>query len=74
MIHLHYVRREFSTCKSIINEELLRLNGDSVYANYIMALILRGEGKMQESLDRLQICHKLEPTDSNTVNQIARSL
>ena len=29
---------------------------------------------MQESLDRLQICHKLEPTDANIVNQIARSL
>ncbi|CAG7821314.1 unnamed protein product [Allacma fusca] len=74
LIHLHYVRREFETCKSVINEELARLNGNSEYANYILALILRSEGRMQESLDRLQVCHELEPTNANTVNQIARSL
>jgi Bardet-Biedl syndrome 4 protein len=36
LIHLHYVRREFNTCKSIIHEELQRLNGNSEYANYIL--------------------------------------
>ncbi|CAL8072814.1 unnamed protein product [Orchesella dallaii] len=74
LIHLHYVRREFNTCKQIIFEELLRLNGQSEYANYILALIYRSEGKMQESLDKLQVCHELEPTNANTVRQIARSL
>ncbi|CAG7817894.1 unnamed protein product [Allacma fusca] len=74
LIHLHYVRREFETCKSVIHEELARLNGNSEYANYILALVLRSEGRMQESLDRLQVCHELEPMNANTVNQIARSL
>ncbi|OXA52205.1 Bardet-Biedl syndrome 4 protein [Folsomia candida] len=54
LIHLHYIRREFETCKSIIFEELQRTNGNSEYANYVLSLIYRSEGKMQESLDKLQ--------------------
>ncbi len=41
---------------------------------HTQALIYRSEGKVQESLDRLQVCHQLEPTNAETVRQIARSL
>lgn len=40
----------------------------------MQSLIYRSEGKMQESLDKLQVCHELEPNNANTVKQIARSL
>lgn len=40
----------------------------------LQALIYRSEGKMQESLDKLQTCHELEPTSANNIKQIARSL
>jgi hypothetical protein len=36
LIHLHYVRREFGTCKTIIHEELQKTNGNLEYANYVL--------------------------------------
>ena len=44
------------------------------YANYIQGLILRQEGKIQESLEMFQICNILNPNSPVHIKQMARSL
>ncbi|PSN53755.1 Bardet-Biedl syndrome 4 protein [Blattella germanica] len=74
LIHLHYTRHEFGICKILIQEELERSNGMCEYATYIQGLILRHEGKIQESLEYFQMCHTLNPNNVNNIKQVARSL
>ncbi|KAJ9577928.1 hypothetical protein L9F63_025210, partial [Diploptera punctata] len=74
LIHLHYSRREFGICKILIQEELEKSNGMCEYATYIQGLILRHEGKIQESLEYFQMCHTLNPRNVNNIKQVARSL
>ncbi|XP_071092197.1 BBSome complex member BBS4-like isoform X1 [Haliotis cracherodii] len=74
LIHLHYVRKEFSTCKSLIKEQLAESGGMCEYAVYVQALILRQEGRIQESLEMFQTCTLLNPHSADNLKQVARSL
>ena len=40
----------------------------------IQGLILRQEGKIQESLEQFQVCNILNPSSANNIKQMARSL
>ncbi len=74
LIHNHYVRKEFETCKQIIRSQLEETHGMCEYANYVQGLILRQEGKIQESLEMFQICNILNPNSADHIKQMARSL
>ena len=74
LIHNHYVRKEFDTCKAIIRSQLEETHGMCEYANYVQGLILRQEGKIQESLEMFQICNILNPNSADHIKQMARSL
>ncbi|GFG38369.1 hypothetical protein Cfor_03172 [Coptotermes formosanus] len=74
LIHLHYSRQEFGICKILLQEELERSNDMCEYANYVQGLILRHEGKIQESLESFQTCHTLNPRNVNNIKEVARSL
>ncbi|XP_060081334.1 Bardet-Biedl syndrome 4 protein-like [Ylistrum balloti] len=74
LIHLHYVRKEYDSCKSLIREQLAESGGMCEYAVYVQALILRQEGKIQESLEMFQTCTLLNPTSADNLKQAARSL
>ncbi|KAK3927069.1 Bardet-Biedl syndrome 4 protein-like protein [Frankliniella fusca] len=74
LIHRHFTRKEFGICKILIQEELERTRGKQEFANYIQGLILRHEGKIQESLECFQICHSLHPKNVDYIKQVARSL
>ena len=74
LIHTHYVRREFEICKTIIRSQLEETHGMCEYANYVQGLILRQEGKIQESLEMFQICNILNPNSAEYIKQMARSL
>ena len=74
LIHNHYVRKEFDTCKAIIRSQLEETHGMCEYANYVSGLILRQEGKIQESLEMFQICNILNPNSADHIKQMARSL
>ena len=47
LIHLHYTRKEFDACKSIIRSQLDETRGMCEYANYI-------QGRIEKSFYRLQ--------------------
>ncbi|XP_028814222.1 BBSome complex member BBS4 [Denticeps clupeoides] len=74
LIHLHYIRKDYETCKAIIKEQLQETQGMCEYAIYVQALILRLEGKIQQSLELFQSCAILNPTSSDNLKQVARSL
>ncbi|XP_032417337.1 BBSome complex member BBS4 isoform X1 [Xiphophorus hellerii] len=74
LIHQHYLRKDYETCKVIIKEQLQETNGMCEYAIYVQALILRLEGKIQESLELFQSCAILNPSSSDNLKQVARSL
>uniref|UniRef100_W5NCP5 Bardet-Biedl syndrome 4 n=1 Tax=Lepisosteus oculatus TaxID=7918 RepID=W5NCP5_LEPOC len=74
LIHLHYIRKDYETCKAIIKEQLQETQGMCEYAIYVQALILRLEGKIQQSLELFQSCAILNPRSADNLKQVARSL
>ncbi|XP_050412166.1 Bardet-Biedl syndrome 4 protein [Patella vulgata] len=74
LIHLHYVQKDFETCKVLIKEQLTESGGMCEYAVYVQALIHRQEGKIQESLELFQTCTLLNPNSGENLKQVARSL
>lgn len=74
LIHLYYIRKEYEQCKAIIKEQLAETNNSSEYALYVNALILRLEGRINESLELFQSCTILSPKSLDNYKQVARSL
>ncbi|XP_012258563.2 Bardet-Biedl syndrome 4 protein [Athalia rosae] len=74
LLHKHYTRHEYKICKILIEEELLRTNGYNEFASYLKGLILRKEGKVQDSMDCFQTCYTLNARSVDNVKQIAKSL
>ncbi|KAM9124699.1 BBSome complex member BBS4 isoform 2-T3 [Pangshura tecta] len=74
LIHLHYIRKDYDACKIAIKEQLHETQGMCEYAIYVQALILRLEGKIQESLGLFQTCSILNPQSADNLKQVARSL
>jgi len=74
LIHLHYVRKEYTMCKTLIKELLQESGGMCEYALYVQALILREEGSIQESLDLFQQCVEIDQSKASNLKQVARSL
>ncbi|XP_029900969.1 BBSome complex member BBS4 [Myripristis murdjan] len=74
LIHQHYIRKDYETCKAIIKDQLQETNGMCEYAIYVQALILRLEGKIQQSLELFQSCAILNPSNADNLKQVARSL
>uniref|UniRef100_A0A3Q0SA92 Bardet-Biedl syndrome 4 n=1 Tax=Amphilophus citrinellus TaxID=61819 RepID=A0A3Q0SA92_AMPCI len=74
LIHQHYILKDYDTCKVIIKDQLQETNGMCEYAIYVQALILRLEGKIQQSLELFQSCAILNPNSADNLKQVARSL
>ncbi|XP_012996875.1 Bardet-Biedl syndrome 4 protein isoform X1 [Cavia porcellus] len=74
LLHLHYIRKDYETCQTVIKEQLRETHGLCEYAIYVQALILRLEGNIQESLDLFQKCAILSPQNADNFKQVARSL
>ena len=73
-IHSTFVRKEFKTCLELIEEQLRNTNGQSEYALYIKALILRRNGHLQESLTTFQAALCLNPQNVANLKQVGQSM
>lgn len=73
-IHHLYTRKEFAECLKVIEEQLKRCNGQSDYALYVKALILRQQGRVEESLTTFQAALCMNPLNVNNLKQVGRSL
>ena len=74
LLHLYYIRKDFKSCKEVIKEQLNVTNGMCEYATYVQALIMRQEGRIQESLELFQTCSVINPSNILNLKQVARSL
>jgi len=73
-IHQHFTRKEYSECLRLVEEQLRLCNGQSEYPLYIKGLILRQQGRIDESLLSFQAALCLNPTNVSNLKQVGRSL
>jgi Bardet-Biedl syndrome 4 protein len=66
--------QDYQECYRIIEEQLKLTNGQSEYALYVKALILRQQGRIDESLTTFQAALCLNPTNINNLKQVGQSL
>ena len=57
-----------------IEQQLKDSNGLAEYPTYVKALIMRQEGKIQESLQLFQLATILNPNNVANLKQVGRSL
>jgi Bardet-Biedl syndrome 4 protein len=73
-IHMLYTKKDFNECLRRIEEQLRGSQGQSEYALFVKALILRHKGRIEESLTTFQAALCLNPTNVNNLKQVGRSL
>jgi Bardet-Biedl syndrome 4 protein len=74
LIHLLFVRHDYSECLKVIEQQLEVCQGLCEYAIYVKALILRQRGQIQESLSLFQATVMLNPNNPANLKQVGRSL
>jgi Bardet-Biedl syndrome 4 protein len=73
-IHLCFTRKDYQECMTAIEEQLRASKGQSEYALYVKALVMRHQGRIEESLTTFQAALCLNPTSINNLKQVGRSL
>eukprot|EP01031_Cornospumella_fuschlensis_P042904 gene42904-52423_t len=73
-IHILYTKKDFNECLRKIEEQLKATQGQSEYALYAKALILRHKGRIEESLTTFQAALCLNPVNVANLKQVGRSL
>lgn len=73
-IHLCYTRKDYTECLRVIEEQLRATSGQAEYPLYIKALILRQQGRIEESLTTFQAALCMNPLNVNNLKQVGRSL
>ncbi|CAC9550270.1 putative Bardet-Biedl syndrome 4 protein homolog (BBS4-like protein 4) [Leishmania infantum JPCM5] len=74
LIHLLYVRQEYSNCLQVIEAQLRETGGTCEYALYVKGLLKRLEGSLSESLELLQTAVIISPENAATRTQLGRAL
>ena len=72
-IHNLFVQHNFSQCLDVIEEQVTAFNGGCEYPLYVKGLILRQEGRVQESLGVFQQVVELNPGNLDNVKQVAKT-
>jgi hypothetical protein len=60
-IHLLYIRQDYKECLRVIDQQLQECHGESEYALYAKALILRQQGQILQSLKHFQMVFMRAP-------------
>lgn len=74
LIHVLYVRQEYSNCLQVIEAQLRETEGTCEYALYVKGLLKRLEGALSESLELLQTAVLISPENAATRTQLGRAL
>ena len=74
LIHSCYVRKDYAECLRLVEEQLRACNGQSEYPLFIKGLILRKQGRIDDSLLSFQAALCLNPTNVDNLKQVGRSL
>jgi Bardet-Biedl syndrome 4 protein len=73
-IHASFLRRDFTTCSELIEDQLRATNGQSEYALYMKAMIMRLDGNIHDSLMAFQAALCLNPANVANLKQVGQSL
>ena len=73
-IHSCYTSGDYKACLAAIEEELVACSGLCEYPIYCKGLIMRHQGKVNESLQYFQAATSLSPHNVLNLKQVARSL
>lgn len=74
VIHLLYLRQEYTECLQVVEEQLTETKGTCEYALYVKGLICRLNGDLSESLSLFQACTMLNPQNVQNLKQVGRTL
>lgn len=74
LVHFYHVTEQTHQLKELIKKEMADSCGQNEYSFYKRGIILREEGKLSESLESFQICHKLNPDNEENIKQIGKCL
>uniref|UniRef100_A0A7S1QZ06 Bardet-Biedl syndrome 4 protein homolog n=1 Tax=Neobodo designis TaxID=312471 RepID=A0A7S1QZ06_NEODS len=74
LIHLRYLRQEYTECLKLIEAQLKESNGLCEYALYVKGLITRIQGNLEQSLQCFQACTMLSPLSVANLKQVGRTL
>lgn len=74
LIHVLYVRQEYTDCLALIEEQLRECRGQCEYPLYVKGLIKRSMGLLQESLTLFQAATMISPHNTSNLKQVGRSL
>ncbi|GAB5367818.1 hypothetical protein AAMO2058_001264100 [Amorphochlora amoebiformis] len=72
-----FIRKEFEVCLKIIEDHIQRCGGakgSCEFALYVKGLILRHQGKIEDSLQIFRLVTELNPQNIRNIKQVARSL
>jgi tetratricopeptide (TPR) repeat protein len=72
-IHDLFVRKNYKECLEAIEAQIKRFEGTSEYPLYVKGLILRQEGKVQESLSTFEKVVELNPVSLDNLKQVAKT-
>lgn len=73
-ISLYFTRQEFEECLKVVEVALEESGGLNEYPLYIKGMILRQQGKIQESLQLFQSAACLNPANITNLKQVGHSL
>jgi len=73
-IHACFIHNDFRECMKTIENQLHLCNGQSEYPLYIKGLIMRQQGRIEESLTIFQAALCLNPVNINNLKQVGQSL
>ena len=73
IIHNYFVQQNFPQCLAIIDEQLSIFKDGSEYPLYVKGLILRQQGRIQESLGVFQQVVLLNPGNIDNIKQVAKT-
>jgi len=77
LVNRLFVRREFKPCLDIIEKQIRMCDGakgSCEYALYVKGLILRNQGKIEDSLQLFRLTTTINPQNIQNIKQVARSL
>jgi tetratricopeptide (TPR) repeat protein len=72
-IHDLFVRKNYKECLEAIETQVKKFEGTSEYPLYVKGLILRQEGKIQESLLTFEKVVELNPVSLDNLKQVGKT-
>lgn len=72
-IHNYFVQQNFTQCMELIDKQVAKFSDACEYPLYVKGLILRQQGRIQESLSTFQKVVDLNPGNIDNIKQVGKT-